>query len=120
MTEIKLWRAPRTLAAFLITLYQTYISPYKGFCCAYAMLYKELSCSAFGKAVIEQKGILRGIVLLWKRLQDCRNAALLLSIQAPLLVIQDDGCKSCGQATGLGGGQCCSGCLEGGAAGCGS
>ena len=48
------------LAIILITLYQKYISPHKGYCCAYSSFYKKDSCSKSIKKIIINKGIVRG------------------------------------------------------------
>ncbi len=61
--------------AFGISKYQKYISPYKGYHCAYACLHKDLSCSAYGKEVIEKNGVVKGLRLLNQRFGDCSLAA---------------------------------------------
>ncbi len=58
-----------------ITMYQKYISPYKGYHCAYACLHKKgLSCSAYGKQVIERDGVFEGLKMLNERFESCSIA----------------------------------------------
>lgn len=73
---------PRQVAIWSINGYQRYISPYKGFRCAYAQVYGGRSCSVYGKAVIQQYGLRQGLKLLNHRFQVCREAMLILKIQA--------------------------------------
>ena len=43
-----------------IGAYQRYLSPYKGFCCAYRAHTGRASCSALGARVIRRHGLLAG------------------------------------------------------------
>ena len=61
----------RALLLWLISLYQCYLSPYKGFCCAYRQHTGRASCSALGKRVIRRYGSVGGLRLLRQRLQRC-------------------------------------------------
>lgn len=45
---------------YLIKLYQTYISPRKGYCCAYGALYKNGSCSVRVSDIIQSDGLISG------------------------------------------------------------
>lgn len=56
----------------IINLYQKYISPYKGFSCAYSLGTGGLSCSAYGKLVISKYGVNKGYSLLKRRFSDCK------------------------------------------------
>lgn len=56
----------------IINLYQKYISPYKGFSCAYRLGTGGLSCSAYGKLVISKYGVNKGYALLKRRFSDCK------------------------------------------------
>lgn len=58
-------------AVEMINLYQKYISPYKGFSCAYRVGTGGLSCSAYGKLVISKYGVKKGYALLKRRFKDC-------------------------------------------------
>ena len=55
-----------------IDLYQKYISPNKGWKCAYAVAHVgELSCSEFGKVAIQNWGTVRGLNQLNDRFKGC-------------------------------------------------
>lgn len=59
---------------WLIAIYQRYISPYKGFCCAHAYLHQGDSCSVAVKNIIADQGIIKGYADIRQRFQDCRYA----------------------------------------------
>lgn len=61
----------RELALAAIGVYQRYVSPYKGFCCAYRVHTGRAGCSALGARVIRRYGLLAGAVLLRQRLRRC-------------------------------------------------
>ena len=61
----------RGLALAAIGVYQRYVSPYKGFCCAYRTHTGRASCSALGARVIRRHGLLAGGVLLRQRMKRC-------------------------------------------------
>jgi putative component of membrane protein insertase Oxa1/YidC/SpoIIIJ protein YidD len=62
------------LALAAISFYQRYLSPLKGFVCAFRIHTGRDSCSAYGKRVIARHGLLRGLVLLNRRLSACAQA----------------------------------------------
>jgi putative component of membrane protein insertase Oxa1/YidC/SpoIIIJ protein YidD len=64
----------KRLALTAIRLYQRYISPHKGFCCAYRFHTGKASCSALGFRAIQRHGVLEGLDILRKRLQRCSIA----------------------------------------------
>lgn len=59
------------LALRAIRAYQRYLSPYKGFSCAYRVLAGGDSCSAYGYKVISRQGLRVGWPLLQRRLRAC-------------------------------------------------
>lgn len=59
------------LALQSIALYQRYLSPRKGFCCALHASSGGRSCSAYGYRAIARGGVVRGMSLLQKRLDAC-------------------------------------------------
>jgi putative component of membrane protein insertase Oxa1/YidC/SpoIIIJ protein YidD len=61
--------------------YQRYVSPHKGFHCAYGKLHGGLTCSAFGKKAIAENGVVGGAILLRDRFRQCHQAAATLSAQ---------------------------------------
>lgn len=71
-------RLPSKIAIFMISFYQKYLSPYKGYRCAYACLYGKASCATFGKQSIQKYGIIKGVKQLHRRLLACREAMYLL------------------------------------------
>ena len=61
----------REPALAAIGVYQRYVSPHKGFCCAYRAHTGRASCSALGARAIRRHGLLAGCVLLRRRLKRC-------------------------------------------------
>ena len=61
----------KRLALWAIRAYQRYLSPYKGFSCAYRVLTGRDSCSAYGYKVIARHGLRAGLPLLQRRLRAC-------------------------------------------------
>lgn len=61
----------KSLALGLIRLYQRHLSPRKGFSCAYRVHTGGHSCSHFGYSAIAKHGVLRGLVLIRRRLDKC-------------------------------------------------
>ncbi|WP_425254722.1 membrane protein insertion efficiency factor YidD [Janthinobacterium sp. NFX145] len=59
------------LALWAIRAYQRYLSPWKGFSCAYRVLTGRDSCSAYGYKVIARHGLRTGLPLLQRRLRAC-------------------------------------------------
>ncbi|MES2944841.1 MAG: membrane protein insertion efficiency factor YidD [Pseudomonadota bacterium] len=67
-------KAVDKLALLAISAYQRYLSPYKGFCCAYRFHTGCASCSQLGFRVIRRFGLWQGLALLRLRLQRCAVA----------------------------------------------
>jgi len=61
-------------AIFLITLYQVYLSPYKGYRCAYGVLYNQGSCSERVKFIIRDDGVIHGWRKITDQFHDCSDA----------------------------------------------
>lgn len=59
------------LALLAIRFYQRFISPHKGYCCAYRAHTGYASCSALGFRAIRRFGVLRGISILRSRFHLC-------------------------------------------------
>ena len=66
---------------FLITLYQKYLSPHKGFSCAYACYHHSLSCSAMVKNIIAEHGVIAGWPLIKQQFLNCHLAYQLLETE---------------------------------------
>lgn len=61
----------RRIAIFAIDSYKRYISPRKGFCCAYRVNTGRQSCSTLGLRAIRRYGTILGLALLRRRLYLC-------------------------------------------------
>lgn len=76
-----------------IWIYQRYVSPRKGFRCAYSVHFGGPGCSGFAKAALRDHGVWRALPLIRDRFRQCAMAAQLcrsLSYGGPLAV-QDRG-----------------------------
>ncbi|MGK5024103.1 membrane protein insertion efficiency factor YidD [Janthinobacterium sp. RB2R34] len=58
-------------ALLAIRAYQLYLSPLKGYACAFRVLTGRDNCSAYGYRVIARFGLLRGLALLRRRTRAC-------------------------------------------------
>ncbi|MFC7421767.1 membrane protein insertion efficiency factor YidD [Iodobacter arcticus] len=54
-----------------IQIYKKYISPYKGFCCAYHVHTGRASCSTLGFRAIRRHGAFTGLAVLRQRMARC-------------------------------------------------
>ena len=61
----------KTAALFAINVYQRYLSPYKGYHCAYHVHTGCATCSRLGFRAIRRYGVVAGIALLRERLERC-------------------------------------------------
>lgn len=61
----------KNIALALIRFYQRFISPYKGFACAYRVHTGCASCSGLGYRAIRRYGVIAGIGLLKMRIHRC-------------------------------------------------
>jgi putative component of membrane protein insertase Oxa1/YidC/SpoIIIJ protein YidD len=59
------------LLLWAIRMYQRYVSPYKGYSCAYRIYKGGAGCSGYGYRVIERHGPRKGLALLHRRLNEC-------------------------------------------------
>lgn len=78
----------RAIAAALITGYQRWISPHKGFACAHRVLHRGASCSQYAKQMVMQHGLIAAIPHVRSRFQDCRVAHQILLEQRALRALQ--------------------------------
>jgi len=81
MRIVCLWNSIMLARAALgsIWVYQTYISPRKGFRCAHSVVHSGTGCSGYAKQVIIKHGFFRAIPLIKLRFRDCKAAYLSLS-----------------------------------------
>ncbi|MDD4901924.1 MAG: membrane protein insertion efficiency factor YidD [Patescibacteria group bacterium] len=68
--------------AFSIDLYQRFVSPHKGYHCAYRAWHHDISCSEYGKQEIASVGVLEGLILLHERFAGCQLAAEKIKLAA--------------------------------------
>lgn len=61
----------RRLALAAIAGYQRYLSPHKGFCCAYRVHTGRHSCSVLGFRAVRRYGVLVGLAILRRRTYLC-------------------------------------------------
>lgn len=61
----------KTVSLLFIRFYQRYLSPRKGFCCAYKVINGGRSCSAFTYTAISRAGGWRGTILAKRRMASC-------------------------------------------------
>ena len=66
---------PPAIGLKAIAFYQKRISPHKGFRCAHAALHGGLSCSEFGRQVLQRYGYARFAVLMSHRFVNCHQAS---------------------------------------------
>ena len=57
-----------------IVLYQQYISPHKGYCCAHSALHGKLSCSSWAIHILKKQKINLFFPLMRRRFQACNQA----------------------------------------------
>ncbi len=57
-----------------IGAYQRYLSPYKGFCCAYRAHTGKRSCSSYGRAIVQRLGLLAFLAALPRQFERCKLA----------------------------------------------
>lgn len=79
----------KKISLALISLYQKYISPYKGFKCAHGMYTSEITCSSYGKKVISKFGLFTGLKLLNRRFIDCRWSSEKLKKENKINAVSD-------------------------------
>lgn len=81
----------KQLALWAIRFYQRFISPYKGFVCAYRQHSGHASCSALGYRSIRFYGVWRGIIVLRQRLKRCGEVHQQCQTRRPALLQQQSG-----------------------------
>ena len=57
---------------YIINFYQKYLSPHKGYCCAYKVYHDDISCSEYTKNSIQNLGFLQAILSVKQRFRDCK------------------------------------------------
>lgn len=67
----------------LIGAYQRWISPYKGYRCAYSVVHGGTGCSGFAKSAIRAHGIRGALSPIRQRFRDCHAAMISLNAAKP-------------------------------------
>ena len=65
-------RLPRALALAAIRFYKRFVSPRKGYACAYRVHTGAASCSTLGYRAVARYGVFRGLGVLGLRFEQCR------------------------------------------------
>jgi len=76
----KIFKASLFLA---IRVYKRYISPHKGFACAYRVLHQQQSCSSYFQTCITEQSFTDACLSFQQRLQACHQANLVLQSSRP-------------------------------------
>ncbi|WP_194866988.1 membrane protein insertion efficiency factor YidD [Pseudoalteromonas sp. PPB1] len=66
------------LAILLIRFYQRFLSPYKGFRCAHAVVYQGTSCSQAVLDIVKKDGVWLGYQQIKSRMHACEQAYITL------------------------------------------
>lgn len=72
-----------TSAVLSIQIYRRYVSPHKGYCCAYRATTGRSSCSHFAQRAIRRVGMLRAVTLIVRRFERCAKAAATVAAAEP-------------------------------------
>ncbi len=78
ITLVPIELGTRKLLIRLINLYQTHISPRKGYSCAYRILHQDESCSCYVKNSLLETDLMTAISRSRRRFRDCHEAAKIL------------------------------------------
>ena len=79
MLGVKAIKLMKWIFLKLISMYQKYISPKKGFSCAHRIYFSGSSCSQHCAEVIREFGVVSGLIKMNARFQECKTASVLLS-----------------------------------------
>jgi putative component of membrane protein insertase Oxa1/YidC/SpoIIIJ protein YidD len=71
----------KMIVVFLISFYQRFLSPLKGFSCAYRVYHDSPSCSAYVKQVFLEQDFKVAIAMANQRFDECEKANRLLQAQ---------------------------------------
>ncbi|MEI8381254.1 MAG: membrane protein insertion efficiency factor YidD [Planctomycetota bacterium] len=81
----------------LISFYQRFLSPHKGFCCAHRVLHGGPSCSVVVESILLERGAWSSWKDIWLRFRECQTAARTLRMEckgqlsAALAISQNSG-----------------------------
>ena len=66
----------KSFVIFIINLYQKYISPYKGYKCAYGVYHQNGTCSTIIKSHIQKYGVIKAYPMVMGQFDACKIAYL--------------------------------------------
>jgi len=92
----------RWVFASLISIYQKWFSPWKGYSCAHRCLHGGYSCSEAVKQFVLNKGLISSIADIRERFRACRAAASIVRARATEIRRSDLDCglSGCGRCDG--------------------
>ncbi|MEO0749065.1 MAG: membrane protein insertion efficiency factor YidD [Pseudomonadota bacterium] len=96
-------------ALFAIFIYQRWLSPHKGFRCAYSVLHGGTGCSGFVKACIREHGVWRAIPMARGRFRQCTAAYTILRARSHKDRDKEDRCSRYDCTAGCDYSICCKG-----------
>ena len=107
------------LILLLIDFYKRFISPHKGFSCAYRRYHGGDSCSSAVRKIIQTDGCYRGARKIKQQFRLCKVAAQALNEQRQASTRNHNADLDCGLSSGCGAGDCVPdfGCFDGGSGG---
>ncbi|MEW8287294.1 MAG: membrane protein insertion efficiency factor YidD [Candidatus Thiodiazotropha endolucinida] len=79
-----------TLLSLFIKGYKRWISPYKGYRCAYAAYHNDMSCSDYGLKILKESGWRKFIKLMYVRFKYCYEASLAINSKRNSLLSQNE------------------------------
>jgi len=68
----------RKIAILMINFYQRFLSPVKGFRCAYGALHGKGTCSQIVKDIVRHEGVFKGWPKIKQQFNNCKSAYLQL------------------------------------------
>ena len=80
----------RRIVVIAISFYQNFLSPLKGFSCAYRLYHKSESCSCYVKRVFVENDLRTAIAFADQRFQDCMLASELLDSESDSIINNDN------------------------------
>ena len=78
---LKIEKIINSMILLIVRGYQLYISPYKGFSCAYRKLHNEQSCSSYFYTCVNNYDLSTANILLQQRFNECYAANTILKSQ---------------------------------------
>jgi len=101
----------KTIAIWGINLYQKYLSPYKGYRCAYGVYHQNGTCSSIIKSHIKKHGMIKAYLMIKGQFTACKVAYAALQARA-----EEEGNGRClmrNSDTALDGSECTCDTLDG-------